>query len=329
MEKFSFSKIKSYKTCPRQYYYSYVQNLEPIIKNIAFNIGSAVHGLLEHLYKGTFKLWNDIVSEVHSGKLNTDFLEMDKIDKEMILFMVSQYLKIYNSDIAEYEIVGIELPFQVQLEDCLFEGIFDGVFKDQYGQYWIHEIKTAKNLPTGLADLLVLDDQINYYCWAFEQIFGISPAGVLYSVLKKTVPSKPDKLKNGTLSKAKTQNTTYEVYLEAIKEHDLNPDDYTDFLDFLKSSSGGSNTREIVTKHDSEITNTGFEIKNVIKRIMKGNTFYRNPAAIWTGGCFCDYKYMCMYPNYDYSDFKLKEEREELEGINTLTKYNPITIEKN
>lgn len=49
--KFSISQIKNFKSCRRSYYFRYIEELEPVQKAEALEIGSNYHELIEGLYK--------------------------------------------------------------------------------------------------------------------------------------------------------------------------------------------------------------------------------------------------------------------------------------
>ncbi len=60
------------------------------------------------------------------------------------------------------------------------------------------------------------------------------PSEFVYDIVKKEAPKPPELLKKGGLSKAKNQNTTVEMYRQAIEDHGLNPADYEDILQHLE-----------------------------------------------------------------------------------------------
>lgn len=84
---------------------------------------------------------------------------------------------------------------------------------------WPVDHKTAASPPNDRG--LDFDDQVTGYCYVTWRRTGIVPRGVLYNVLIKAVPEVPRILKSGSLSTAKDQNTTPDLYREALQQHGL------------------------------------------------------------------------------------------------------------
>lgn len=91
----------------------------------------------------------------------------------------------------------------------------------------------SKNLPS--EEIRLTDQQTVIYCWALTQMGLPMPRGILWDYVKSKPPTLPQQLLNGSLSKAKKINTTPEAYLGEIKRLGLNPKDYKDILDELKT----------------------------------------------------------------------------------------------
>jgi hypothetical protein len=111
-------------------------------------------------------------------------------------------------------------------------GRIDGVGRLPDGRLVLIENKTFSNAPA--IEYLILDDQTTTYHYAAVrlQLLDIAdplpdgklrfPKGeiayMLYNGLKKRLPKVPHALKSGELSKALNQDTTYEVYLQALHD---------------------------------------------------------------------------------------------------------------
>src|SRR5438046_748266 len=50
-KKFSPSKLNTYKNCPRQYRYKYIERIPSKTQSVEAHLGSAVHASLEELYE--------------------------------------------------------------------------------------------------------------------------------------------------------------------------------------------------------------------------------------------------------------------------------------
>lgn len=81
---------------------------------------------------------------------------------------------------------------------------------------------------------LDMDDQLTGYCYIYWRLEDVVPFEAVYNVLVKDPPKPPRILNDGSLSKDKSQRTTYDLYLAAIKEHGLKRGDYAEILGFLR-----------------------------------------------------------------------------------------------
>lgn len=102
---------------------------------------------------------------------------------------------------------------EVHIVPIYYHGTMDRIVVDKYGRWWILDYKTAKGADT---NKLETDDQISAYLWAAEKHFGRKIHGFIYLQLTKEAVQQPRRLKDGTLSTAKGQKTTYSLVRQAI-----------------------------------------------------------------------------------------------------------------
>lgn len=100
-------------------------------------------------------------------------------------------------------------------DQVVYAGTFDRLVTDKNEGHWILDYKTAQRFNTGK---LEMDTQVTAYCWAFRQLYGYDPKGVIYIQMLKEVPSLPNILKNGDVSTNKAQATTFHLYKQALKQ---------------------------------------------------------------------------------------------------------------
>jgi hypothetical protein len=90
---------------------------------------------------------------------------------------------------------------------------------------WVVDHKSAATAPSDKG--LDWDDQVTGYCYIVWRWLGIVPRGVIFNYLIKNAPSEPRLVKGKkkgeglVLSTAKDQQTTPDLYREALKEHGL------------------------------------------------------------------------------------------------------------
>lgn len=137
---------------------------------------------------------------------------------------------------------------------------------------------------------LDLDDQLTGYCYIYWRLEDIVPFEAVYNVLVKDPPKPPRILKDGSLSKDKSQRTTYDLYLEAIKEHGLKRGDYAEILGYLRDKGWSQFfRREGVQRSVEELVNFEqrlyYEYQDMQRAIEDPGYAYPNPGQRTCPGC--------------------------------------------
>lgn len=154
---FSASSIKTYIECPRKFFFQNIlriQRPDRILQAI-FDTGNAYHKCLEVLHNPE-SVWE-------KGKLPTDE-ELDKIiEDEAMPILINQncFAKSQNKAAIKYSLqnyinavyqccqfpcrqtIGVEKPFNFQLNGCKIIGRFDRISKDSSGNIIISDYKTS------------------------------------------------------------------------------------------------------------------------------------------------------------------------------------------
>ena len=292
MLKVSQSKIKTYRRCHKQYRYKYIDKIMKKLKAKPLVLGTIVHEALE-----AFLLDKDIepVFQAHEKKFSKLFSEEGY--EEVIPLsrtMVEGYIERYNSDKSynQYKPVKVEAEFLVPLiEGVMFEGKIDGIVSDKKNRHWILEHKTYAK-ETSEAQRMS-DIQVVSYSWAMEEAGMKAPSGVIWDYLRKKAPAVPEPLKKGGLSKAQGIDTTYDIYLKAIKDNGLDPKDYEEVLERLKAQKDKFQYR-VTLPFSKEATNiivtdlksTATEIKH-LGHILQDRNLTKDCS-------WCDYFSLCQ-----------------------------------
>lgn len=143
--------------------------------------------------------------------------------------MFEHYTKEWLPRRKEYEtlwikgIPQVEVHFRIYIPELsyyagvpvYYVGTFDRVVQDRMGMLYVMEYKTASKFDIAKLDT---DPQISAYCWAAQLLYGRPVEGVVYLQFVKAVPQKPRILKNGEVSSAMDQRTTYTKYLRALQD---------------------------------------------------------------------------------------------------------------
>lgn len=309
---------KTFKDCRRKWDLSsrIRQNLAPKKVNDKLWLGSGVHYSLEHYYgndEGLISSFNDWADqEVMRMKEEQNGLwqeqqDMLKEQRELGIGILEHYKKFAKKEDPKYfeKVIETEVSFEVPIYNNkgnrthgVYRGTYDGIVQDSDGFYWLLEHKTASRIST---DHLPLDEQVVSYMWAAQQEYGIELEGVIYNILLKKIPTKPRELKSGGLSKAKNIKTTYNVYVNALKEHyngseNVPWEEYESILDHLKDKDNEFFWRKKLTKTQEEINDIGRRIYQEYKDMTDPNlSIYPRPSrdCIWK----CDFREVCIAMN--------------------------------
>jgi len=245
----------SFRTCRRAWHLGTIRRLSPKGKATwYFMFGDMVHAALERYYKEDRNL------ELATNTLHAEWVKHDEALREMYgalyatpevqEYWYDEYQKAANM-LNYYDLYDKAHPFFERVLDMTIEersfveilspdgkpaggllsGRIDMVVEREDG-VWIVDHKTLSSAPSDSA--LDIDDQITAYCYIYWRMTGVVPRGGMYNVLLKDPPKPPRVLKNGTVSKDKSQRTTYDLYMQALEEYDQDPADYAEILDYLK-----------------------------------------------------------------------------------------------
>jgi len=181
-----------------------------------------------------------------------------------------------------------------QVWEMWLVGRLDMVVEDFDGRIWVLDHKTSKDRLD--EEILILDDQMTLYLWAAQQILQKPIEGCYYNVLRKKLPVVPQVLASGKgLSKAKSIDTTYEVYLQAIEENGFDPADYEDILDHLANKKTGFFERVKVRRNQHDLAMAGRMLLLEAIDMLNDPYIYTNPT--WDCKWKCDYKDLCLAMN--------------------------------
>lgn len=232
------SSIKTWRHCHKAYDYKYIQKLTKRHTPNALIRGTIVHAMIEAKAKGEdpWEIFDNYMEENY--KVFNEEEEYFGIE-EMISDIMEGYFSYYKNDDLFPVKVGdryAEHSFSVPLipeENIYFGGIIDMIVKDSKGRIWLMDHKTHKILPKG--DVAYLNIQSNLYAWAMSQSDQLpSPEGMVWNYIRWKQPSKPQVLKNGSLSKTSKIDTTWAIYKKAVREAGLDIKDYQDMEEVLK-----------------------------------------------------------------------------------------------
>lgn len=300
----SYTQLKTWKRCRQKWYYRYVRGLIPKERVKKIELGNYGHALLEAYYKG-----EDLqqASENYWREQTKDMFQEEMIEyqevRDQAEQLVKRYIKHYQEKGEEFKVLAVEEHFQVTIPKSTtdLQGVFDLVVEDDTGELWLVDHKFTSIDLDKYEENLVLDEQANYYLWALAELLGDYRAvsGIIFNLIRTKLPTVPQVLKSGRLSKAKNIDTDVDTYLQAIKDNRLNPNDYTDILNYLKENSRPFFKRCKVCRTPEELECVKNELYEVSKD-MKNYSIYRNATKDCSWDCL--YRELCIMESKGIKD---------------------------
>lgn len=247
----------SFRTCRRSWHLGTVRRLAPRGQATwYFLFGDMIHAALEAYYKKDRDLdyatdvlhaeWvksDEHLRETYGSQYESPEVQERWYEDYQKATSILEYYDLYDKEhpffdrvldmtIEERSFVQIIDPQGDYIPGAFLSGRIDMVVEREDG-IWIVDHKSLSSIPSDSA--LDIDDQITAYCYIYWRMTGVIPRGGMYNVLLKDPPKSPRVLKNGTLSKDKSQRTTYDLYMQALVENDQDPADYTEILEYLEN----------------------------------------------------------------------------------------------
>ncbi len=307
---FTHSELSTYQECPQKWWFKYHEMLSPKRQHPRLFFGSAIHEALDVYYskgedasRSYFLNYMDRVTkeEIDNGERDK-LVQMYTMGSGM-LDMYYRWAKASDN----FKVIGSEKRFTVPIicpvskrksTKYLYTFTLDQIVEYQ-GTYWIQEFKTTKTIDSNYIQNLALDEQVSRYTWAMEKKMGIEIQGVFYTMLRKAVAEVPKPIKAGTgLSRAISIDTTYDIYMKAIKDHGFNPTQYREILEHLQRKGNTFIRREAVfrSKEEKEATAQRLYTLASLLSTMKP-PLYKCPSR--DCGWKCEFRSLCIEDTKD------------------------------
>jgi len=289
------------------------KNLTPIQPNKNLFLGTGVHYALQQYYDPAtfnegilidptepFKEWFEKEKQkiYTENEITVELEEMLQEQYDLGMGMLEHYAG-WAPQHDDFTVIGTELELQVPLklpsrlkfdEPVVYGGRIDKLIQDSHGKLWVVDFKTWTQVDL---DRLKLEMQPSAYLWALKEQYDLEVEGVMYTILRKKVPRRPSLLTSGGLSKARNIDTTYEVYLNEVRKHNLDPSDYTEILGYLKEKGNTFFIREHVIRTKQEIEEFGERLSTIASEMLDPElAIYPAPEAFKCR--LCQFKPVCL-----------------------------------
>lgn len=291
-----------WQRCPKRFEFKYIRKLEPKWKDRKLELGTWLHALLEVHYDGgdwkrahklLAKRFNNYPEEVREE------LGLDLPSHALRIFR--SYLRYWQEEDQHFTVVDSEVDEIVKLKAGLeFRLIIDLIVEDDTtGLLWLWDHKSREKFES--SEGMILDPQLTNY-FSAAQTLGYKPlGGVLYNELRTKAPTIPRLLNSGGLSKAKNIDTDSYTYMKAIRQHGLDPSNYTDILMHIAANEHERFFRRVKLPKDrpmlktmwNDLIITAKEIKVAERTGDYRRTFIPRDCK-WS----CDFKAPCIAELY-------------------------------
>lgn len=224
------SMLKTFRRCPKQAQYKYVDRLKPKVIGRPLRRGTWVHELLEAYYKG-----EDWMAK--HDELTAQFANLFEEEREAMGDLPEECLRIMKGYLWHYKVddwVVHEIEFMLETEfpdGSIYRGKVDMLVENEFG-LWIVDHKTHKTLPN--IDYRLLDAQSALYIWAAHRN-KIPVEGHIWNYIRTKAPTKPQLLKSGDRLSKRAIETDLPTYVLALREYGLDLQDYAREINRLKS----------------------------------------------------------------------------------------------
>lgn len=211
MEVSTHSMMKTFKKCPRQAMYKYVDRLKPVLTK-PLKRGTWMHYLLEEHHAG--RDWM-----VMHRSLTAKYHQLFDEEKDLYGDLPTECKALMESYVWHYKNdpwIVHETEFTVEAEfpdGRLYRGKVDALIENQFG-LWIVDHKTHGRFPNH--NFRLLDAQSALYLWAARRM-KLPVQGFIWNYLKTKAPSEPTLLQSGVRLSKKLGDTDYLTYTRAIK----------------------------------------------------------------------------------------------------------------
>lgn len=236
----SHSRMKLWRRCQMAHWYRYYARLRKIKPPTALFVGTGIHSILEaHALRGH---WQE---EWEAFK--TDFNKLFIEERQELGDLPAMVKTIMEGYFIRYENDGLtypkrhrgkntEIPVTVDLSNHVrFVGFIDRFPVDRDGRNWVMDHKSCKNVPD--EDSRFADLQLLLYVWLLPQLGYPQPDGVIWDYIRKKPPTIPEVLVKGGISKNKSIDTTYAVYMQTVYEK-LGVDALPQYEEFAQTLKG-------------------------------------------------------------------------------------------
>jgi hypothetical protein len=293
--KISWSRISKFRTCPKQYYYSYVEELEGQ-PNENLLLGSLFHRMIDAYYTGQEDIEN-IQSEYET------LIQKNLINQQPSLLksVLTSYVTYYEKQIKEEKVIASEQSIVTNWDgDDDIEIIVDKVM-ERDGLTILRDHKTTLGPLKYTMDTVQYNNQLLLYATVLQDATNISVDAIEIDEIRLAELQEAPRNKNGkpTADVRQLTYTTYESYYNTLASMGLDDaPEYQNALAYLEKR-GHPLFQRVTTMLSPELTSEIMNDTYITYERLKSERFERNVGRLCD---WCEFKQLCRLDYYNPSE---------------------------
>jgi hypothetical protein len=343
----TYSELRTRRRCPYKGHLEYDQRLSPVVKSPGFREGTIMDEGLNALYTHYKVTGEHSLGVMLTRMVAAACNESERIETYAQLFeeewaAINERVDLLRAVAANYvpwartQDAGLQVitrQFQASIPVVAPSGRGSTKYQFRFkpdaivvlgGELWLWEDKAWKTIDRASIKMLQMDEQCGMYLWGLRQLIDRGeapesvrdafleygyPAGVIYNILRKKLPTVPKELAKGGTSQDKAIDTTEEVYRQTLEARGQNPADYQEILDLLHEKGNTFFVRQPVYRNASELEEIGQRIYQASRLVSEGHTF----KSVDRTCAQCQFFPLCLEWSEDLllNGYRVREQRHE------------------
>ena len=295
IHRYSFSRFKTFHTCPRKHQYQYVEQLESEESAVTIP-GKLFHKCIEQFLndEDMSDTINEFKSLCMSGKLD--------MEPDLLEYIVSKYLQYYAKDYTSEKHLMVEKEFNEPLEDEDYITLIVDQAFEKDNLITVRDIKTTQNKLKYTYDDVVHNQQLLLYVPYVENELNAKVDMIQIDEVRMAKLQDVPINNNGkpTADRRRLELVSYEDYLDVLTSMGLETEkEYQPVLDYLRERGHPLFNRvtaqvldsSVIDANAQDMLNTYYTIKNQIDPSLGVNSYrVRGPLCK-----YCAYQHLCDY----------------------------------
>lgn len=297
--KISWSRIQKFRTCPKQYEYSYVQNLEGQ-SNEHLILGGLMHRMIDAYYTG-----QEDIEEIQTEYEGAIAGNLVTTPKTLLKSVLTSYVQYYSKEIEQENIISSEQSITAEWDGNDEVEIVADKIVERDGLTILRDHKTTTGNLKYTDGLVKYNPQLLLYVSVVEDQTNINIDAIEIDEIRLAELEQPRINKNGkpTADTRALSLVTYEAYYNALASMELeNEPEYATALQYLEKR-GHPLFRRILVQVEEELKRSNLDDVYATYKQLNAEHYPRNIGRLCD---WCEFKDLCRLDFY----FPTEEERD-------------------